>query len=79
MPALAVVGLGVPRNVETPSAPTERLELIDMTDPARRMEADRERQAGAVAEAESIVDQELRGWLSSARRRQSAGRRTGSG
>ena len=60
---LVVVDLGVPRNVETLLAPPEGLQLIDITDLARRMEQDRERQASAVAEAESIVEQELRGWL----------------
>jgi glutamyl-tRNA reductase len=76
---LVVVDLGVPRNVETLSAQPEGLQLIDMTDLARRMEQDRERQASAVAEAESIVEQELRGWLSWAQKRQQVGARSGSG
>jgi len=76
---LVVVDLGVPRNVETLSAPAEGLQLIDITDLARRMEQDRERQASAVAEAESIVEQELRGWISWAQRRQQGGARSGSG
>jgi len=76
---LVVVDLGVPRNVETLSAPPEGLQLIDITDLARRMEQDRERQASAVAEAESIVEQELRAWISWAQRRQQGGARSGSG
>ncbi len=60
---LAVVDLGVPRNVEPVPVPPGGLVNIDIESLSRRMEEDRRRQTKAVAAAEAIVEDELQDWV----------------
>jgi glutamyl-tRNA reductase len=60
---LAVVDLGMPRNVEKPVAPVAGLELYDLGRLARRLERDASRRRGAVGAAQAVVESELEGYL----------------
>jgi len=62
--ALLAVDLSLPRNLEPPAVEVPELELIDLAGLTSLLEGERERRLGAVAQAESVVEQELEGWLS---------------
>ncbi|MEN8145655.1 MAG: glutamyl-tRNA reductase [Gemmatimonadota bacterium] len=56
---LVCVDLGRPRNVERLAGPIANLTIHDLDGLAERVELNRERQAGEIPKAESIVDEEL--------------------
>ncbi len=61
--ALAVVDLGRPRNVETPTECPSNLSLHDLDGLAEVVEANNQRQAGEIPRVEQIVDEELEDYL----------------
>ena len=70
---LVAVDLSLPRNLEPPAVKAPGLELIDLVKLNSLLEGERERRKGDVAQAETIVDQEVEKWLAWAWNRRERG------